>query len=111
MCCRVPTSIDEPVDAIIRLSLARANQRFVDEYDLRVSAQEWANELREELFAWQHAVEYVLGDNWCSADDHDAKAARKALAEWAAKAQGEAPQLLAEITELKARITTLEAMR
>lgn len=111
MCCRVPTSIDEPVDAIIRLSLARANQRFVDEYDLRVSAQEWANELREELFAWQHAVEYVLGDNWISEDSHDAKAARKALAEWAQKAQGEAPQLLAEIAELKARIVVLEAMK
>ena len=111
MCCRVPNSLDEPVDAIIRLSLARANQRFVDEYDLRVSAQEWANELREELFAWQHAVEYVLGDNWSSEDSHDAKAARKALAEWAAKAQGDAPQLLAEIAELKARITTLEAMK
>ena len=111
MCCRVPTSIDEPVDAIIRLSLARANQRFVDEYDLRVSAQDWANDLRAELFDWQHAVEYVLGDNWCSADGHDAKAARKALAEWAQKAQGEAPQLLAEIAELKARITTLEAMK
>ena len=111
MCCRVPTSIDEPVDAIIRLSLTRANQRFVDEYDLRVSAQDWANDLRAELFDWQHAVEYVLGDNWCSADGHDAKAARKALAEWAQKAQGEAPQLLAEIAELKARITTLEAMK
>ena len=111
MCCRVPTSIDEPVDAIIRLSLARANQRFVDEYDLRVSAQDWANDLRAELFDWQHAVEYVLGDNWCSEDSHDAKAARKALAEWAAKAQGEAPQLLAEITELKARIAVLEAMK
>lgn len=94
MCCRVPTSIDEPVDHIVRLSLSRANQRFVDEYDLRVSAQDWANDLRAELFDWQHAVEYVLGDNWCSADGHDAKAARKALAEWAAKAQGEAPQLL-----------------
>ena len=111
MCCRVPTSIDEPVDAIIRLSLARANQRFVDEYDLRVSAQDWANDLRAELFDWQHAVEYVLGDNWCSADGHDAKAARKVLAEWAAKAQGEAPQLLAEIAELQARIAVLEAMK
>lgn len=111
MCCRVPTSIDEPVDAIIRLSLARANQRFVDEYDLRVSAQDWANDLRSELFDWQHAVEYVLGDNWCSADGHDAKAARKALAEWAAKAQGEAPQLLAEIAQLKAQYEAIRLDR
>ena len=111
MCCRVPTSIDEPVDAIIRDALARANQRFVAEYDARTSAEEWANELRAELFDWQDAVGYVLGDNWSSEDGHDAKAARKALAEWAARAQGEAPQLLAEIAELKARIVTLEAMK
>lgn len=111
MCCRVPTSIDEPVDHIVRLSLARANQRFVDEYDLRVSAQDWANDLRAELFDWQHAVEYVLGDNWCSADGHDAKEARRALAEWAAKAQGEAPQLLAENAQLKAQYEVMRLDR
>lgn len=49
MCCRVPMGIDEPVDAIVRASLARANQRFVDEYDARVSAEERALTAEERL--------------------------------------------------------------
>lgn len=81
--------------------IAVAEQRFVDEYDARKAAERERDELREELFDWQHAVEYILGDNWTSGDGHDAKAARKALAEWAEKAQGEAPNLLAEIEDLR----------
>lgn len=107
MCCRVPTSIDEPVDAIIRAALARANQRFVDEYDARVSAEEWASELREELFEWQDVVEYMLGKDWM-AEGHGPKEARAELARRAKKSADEYGTLLEERDEERMRTRCFE---
>jgi phage shock protein A len=39
-----------------------------------------AEAMREEMFAWQHAVEYVLGEDWMAADGHGPKEARAELA-------------------------------